>query len=182
MDQQINLDWYQLKSILDYNPNTGIFKWKISNSNRIKPGDIAGILTQGYCKIGINGKLYLAHHLAWFYVYGYFPENEIDHINRNGTDNRIENLREVSRICNARNTKNRSNNTSGIKGVSFHKQTNKWQVQITVNQKRISLGCHDEFDEAVCYRLVAEQCFNWKGCDSISPAYNYVKNTIQSNF
>lgn len=82
-----------LKEILYYNPFTGIFIWKRYRSRFVKPGDIAGTKVKyGYIHIGIDGKIYKAHHLAWLYIHGYFPENQIRHINHIKDDNRIENL------------------------------------------------------------------------------------------
>ncbi len=166
---------------LMYNPWTGLFYWKINKGNgRIKAGSVAGSKdSNGYILIGIDKKVHSAHCLAWFYVHDYFPENDIDHKDRIRHHNWISNLREVSRSCNTRNTGNRKDNISGVKGVCFHKLLNKWQVKITINQKQKYIGVHKDFDEAVCHRLAAEQCVGWEGCDSISPAFQYVKKIIQ---
>lgn len=177
----LNFNQHELKQLLTYDTITGIFKWKYAVSRNIHINDIAGYVGfDGYRKIGIKGKSYLAHRLAWFYVYGYFPENEIDHINRNRDDNRIKNLREVSIKCNRRNVDNLRNNTSGVKGVYFHQEKDKWLATITNNRKQRSLGYYDNFDDAVCARLAGEQCLDWFGCDDNSPAYRYVKKVIQS--
>lgn len=169
----------ELRRQLMYNPWTGVFYWKIRSANRIHIGDIAGCFKDDYISIRINNILYPAHRLAWFYVYGYMPENDIDHIDRIKHHNWIKNLREVSKICNARNTGNRKNNKSGVKGVSWNKNTGKWRSEIMINKKSKHLGVNEDFDEAVCIRLAAEQCVDWEGCDSNSPAYLYVKENIQ---
>lgn len=170
----------ELKRQLKYNPKTGIFTWLISNSNCIKIGDDAGTMhSTGYIHIRIARKDYKAHRLAWLYVYGYFPENDLDHKDRIKHHNWIKNLREASKQCNNRNQGTPKNNTSGVKGVSWYKSTNKWRGQIVVNKKNKNLGCYDDFDDAVCARLSAEQCLNWNECDSSSPAYKYVKENIQ---
>ena len=84
----------KLKELVNYDQDTGIFTWKKRTSNRIKIGDIIGNLHNcGYIEMGVNGKRYLAHRLAWLYVYGYMPKL-IDHINTNKQDNRICNLYE----------------------------------------------------------------------------------------
>lgn len=129
--------------------------------------------------ICIDYKNYSAHRLAWLYIHGYLPENQIDHINRQKIDNRICNLREVSSQCNTRNTGNRIDNKSGVKGICFDESRGNWIVYIEVNQKRTYLGRINDFDESVCLRLCAEQCLGWSGCDSNSPAYQYVKKNIQ---
>ena len=167
---------------LSYNNSTGIFKWKISKDGT-KAGTIAGYKnSDGYIIIGINKKSHKAHRLAWFYVHGHMPENMIDHIDKNPKHrhhNWITNLREASNQCNQRNRGNPKNNTSGVKGVSWDKYAEKWKTVIYVNNKEKYLGSHKDFDEAVCHRLAGEQCVNWVGCDSESPAYLYVKENIQ---
>jgi hypothetical protein len=173
----MNYDY--LRSILDYDPDTGIFTWLVDKSNRIKVGDVAGSKhSNGYIQIMIDGKNYFGHRLAWLHVYGYFPENQIDHINRDPGDNRIANLREVSNQCNLRNTGNRKNNTSGVKGVYWHKLAGKWYARIKTNNKNKYLGYYEDFDEAVLARYEAEKALNWSGCDSNSPAYRYLKKYL----
>jgi len=166
----------RLKEVLHYNPMTGIFTRKITLSSNAAKGNIAGCSTpEGYKQIGIDGKLYKAHRLAWLYYYGYFPEHVIDHRDRIKHHNWILNLREVSTQCNLRNTGNPKDNTSGVKGVCWHKQSQKWMASIVVNRKYKYLGIFKSFDEAVCARLAGEQCLNWSNCDSSSPAYLHVK-------
>jgi len=174
-----NLTQKRLKELLHYNHYTGIFINKTSRSYAVKIGSTAGSLdSDGYLSIMVDNIPYLTHRLAWLYVYGYFPENDIDHKNRKPGDNRIKNLREVSRSCNSRNTGNSKANTSGVKGVSWHKSTNKWRVQITVLCKQKHISTYKDFGEAVCARLAAEQCLNWSNCDSSSPAFQYVQKNI----
>ena len=168
----------ELKKSLHYNPDTGIFIRILRYAHCVKTGIVAGGLHNGYVSIFVLGASYKAHRLAWLYVYGYMPENDMDHINKIKTDNRIENLREVSRQCNVRNTGNRSTNTSGVKGVCWCKTYRKWLAKITINRKTIYLCRHEDFTEAVCHRLASEQCVGWEGCDSSSPAYLYVKENL----
>jgi hypothetical protein len=125
--------------------------------------------------IWIDGEKHLANRLSWLYIHGYLPENDIDHIDRDPSNNRINNLREVSRQCNIRNTGNPINNTYGVKGVSWHKRRNKWIAQIVINKKQKHLGCYKNFNDAVIARYKAEKELNWSGCDSSSPAYQYLK-------
>lgn len=176
------LTYERLHEVLDYNEETGIFIWKIKPAHRVDIGDTAGCKnSKGYIYISIDGKDYRANRLAWFYVYGYFPERCIDHKNRIRHNDWIDNLREVSPQCNARNSGNPKDNTSGVKGVYWNKQFKKWRAMITVNQKICCLGCHKDFSEAVCYRLAGEQCLNWSNCDSSSPAYQYVHKMLKGS-
>ena len=107
------------------------------------------------------------------------PEKQVDHIDRDTHNNKIENLREASWQCNARNSKIEIRNSSGIKGVSWSKQYNNWRAFMKIDQVFYHLGSFDSFDEAVCTRLAVEQAVGWLGCDSSSSAYLYVKNNIQ---
>lgn len=100
--------------------------------------------------------MYYAHRLAWFYYYGYWPENKIDHRDQIKHHNWILNLREASDQCNQRNTGNRKDNKSGVKGVTWSNANNKWKVEIRINNKGKFLGYFVNFVEAVCTRLAAE--------------------------
>lgn len=176
----------ELKHYLIYVPETGMFFWNVYThgyGGKIGKGTKAGCCEKksGYVFIRIRGKLYLAHRLAWLYVHGYSPENAIDHINRNPSDNRISNLREVSMQCNLRNTGTWETNTTGIKGVYWHKKASKWHASICVNRKQCHIGLYDEFDEAVFHRLAAEQCLGWVGCDSKSPAFLHCKSLLHGS-
>ncbi len=168
----------KLKENLHYNPKTGEFIWLKAKGSRAAGAIAVCVFHNGYRLIRINNKMYQASRLAWLYVYGYTLENEVDHINRNSLDDRIENLREVSRQCNMRNTGNPKNNTSGVKGVSWDKSQRKWKVRIGINETQKHIGRHADYSEAICHRLAAEQCIGWSGCDSSSPAYKYVRKLI----
>ena len=139
----------RLKEVLHYDHETGIFTRKIKTASNTKIGDIAGGLTdQGYSTICIDYKGYRAHRLAWMYLYGYFPK-EIDHINGNRLDNRLCNLREVTRSENNQNHKKlRSNNTTGYVGVSQFKRDNNFLARIVVDGKIKSIGYFDTPEEA----------------------------------
>jgi hypothetical protein len=139
----------RIKELLDYDPDTGIFKWKISKARSIKVNNIAGGAEQGkYHRIRIDGKNYVAHRLAWLYVYGKWPDEYIDHINCIKNDNRIKNLREATNSQNQTNVLLRSNNTSGYKGVIWNKQNKKWQAYISVNYSKTHLGYFDNIEDA----------------------------------
>lgn len=166
-----------------YNQETGELVWKIPTANRVYPGDPFGCIckTHGYRQGTLFGKLQKAHRIIWLYIYGYLPEYEIDHINRNRNDNRLCNLREVSHQCNLRNSKIQKNNISGVTGICFHIKASKWVAHIVINNKNKYLGCYSDYNEAVCARLAAEQCLNWNSCNLNSSAYVYVKTNIQSS-
>ena len=139
----------ELKKLFSYSEETGLFTRLVRVSRRGKVGENAGhLISTGYVKIGIGKKYYLAHRLAWLYVYGHFPKNNIDHINGIKTDNRISNLREATFEENSRNVGITSRNNSGFKGVYFIKKRNKWATRCSVNKKEIYLGSFDTAEEA----------------------------------
>lgn len=151
-----SIDQAGLKLLLSYNPSTGRFRWKTRTSNRIRVGDVAGANNKGYIQIPVNGFMHRAHRLAWLYVYGDWPEDEIDHINGIRDDNRIHNLRSVSAADNNKNQKIHSHNTSGSTGVGWFKKGDSWRAYITVENKYIHLGCYSSFYEALTARKSAE--------------------------
>jgi hypothetical protein len=147
----------RLKSLLHYDPDTGVFTNKVTRANAVG-GEIAGYrhYASGHWYITVDYKKYKAHRLAWLYYYGIWPE-EIDHINGNGTDNRITNLRECTHQQNGRNTKLRIDNTSGKKGVYFDKKNRKYRAYIGINGKNRFIGSRfDTVEEAIAARNKAE--------------------------
>lgn len=168
-----------LKEILNYDKNSGIFTWKICPTSNVEEGRVAGYKNhQGYIVISYKYTKWQAHRLAWLYEYGYLPEHQVDHINRNRSANNISNLREVTQECNLRNTGNPKDNSTGVKGVYFNNYAKNYQVNISVYGKRHYLGSHDTILEAACHRLAAEQSLGWAGCDSQSPAFKYVQGML----
>jgi hypothetical protein len=144
----------QLKELLHYDPETGVFTWKESRGN-VKAGQIAGWENDGYLKIQINKKSEQLHRLAFLYMTGELPAEQVDHKNQNRSDNRWENLREVSQAENLKNKTLGANNKSGLLGVCFSKQVGKYQAYISVNKKRKHLGFYGDFFEACCARKSA---------------------------
>jgi len=129
----------KLKKILRYNEKTGLFVRIFSCGRSISPKK-AGFAISIYISIYVNSRTYKAHRLAWLYVYGYWPDGEIDHINHIRNDNRIENLRVVTSQENSRNRAISKANSSGFTGVHIDKRTQRWQARIRVNGALINLG------------------------------------------
>lgn len=119
----------RLKTLLKYHAD-GEFTWLVTTCNSTA-GERAGSYNtgDGYIQIGIDGTVYKAHVLAWFYMYGIWPVNAIDHKDRNRTNNSIANLRDVTQSLNLFNAAKRIDNTSGTKGVFWHKQAKKWYAK-----------------------------------------------------
>ena len=120
----------RLKERLSYNPDTGIFVWNATKKQ-------AGTKNSRYIQIAVDKKIYYAHRLAWFYVFGCFPELSIDHINNDKKDNRLANLRLVTVSQNNQNRGKQSNNTSGYKGVSWAKKSQKWEACIKIGRAHV---------------------------------------------
>lgn len=151
----------KLRKVLKYDMETGIFSWDINAARNARAGSTAGChLTSGYIQITVNGSKYRAHILAFLYVTGKWPKDEIDHIDRNPKNNRWENLREATRSENAANSIMKSNNTSGFKGVSWSKSDKKWVGAIRVRGKHFYLGSFDTPEEAhEAYKMAAKEGF-----------------------
>jgi hypothetical protein len=149
-----------LKSILHYDPDSGLFKNKVWRSSRSLPGQIIGTVDgKGYLHTIINQKIYRLHRLAWLYVEGYIPKY-VDHINRDRTDNRWLNLRGANCTQNAGNSGIHKHNTSGYRGVSLNKKSGKWHAQIKINGKQTYLGRFDTPEEAsLTYNKAAKEHF-----------------------
>lgn len=139
----------RLQELLHYDPLTGIFRWLLYRNSNAKIGDIAGSPhTKGHLRISIDGKQYLSHRLAWFYMTGQWPASMIDHENTDGSDNRWLNLREATHAQNCMNAQKRSDNSSGFKGVSFSRERGKFVAQINRAGKRTHVGIFDTAEEA----------------------------------
>jgi hypothetical protein len=152
--------WITHKELLErlsYDPDTGIFTWLKSNSNVAPSGSIAGCLNKvtGYWQIRLNRETIRAHRLAWFYVYGMWPEKQLDHINRVKTDNRIKNLRIVTQSENNQNKK--------VKGYTYSKADKKWKAYIGVEGVRTHLGYFDSPEEAQQAYLEAKKTIHIGG-------------------
>lgn len=136
-----------LKSVLHYNEETGIFTWIKNRTGGVKAGDIAGTIMSGYLTCFVYGVQYKLHRLAFLYVTGSFPEEYIDHINGDKTDNRWLNLRAAT---NSQNQHNRPwfSSASGKKNITYVKNRNKYQVSLRINGKNKWIGYYSNIEEA----------------------------------
>jgi len=138
-------DQAELKKRLSYDPLTGDFTWL----NGPKQGQIAGTTTNtGYVQISIGHTLYLAHRLAFLYMTGEWPENQIDHKDEYRSNNKWENLRPATHSQNKMHTPIQINNTTGYKGVRFDQRRNKYTSTIKVDNISRFLGYFDDPKEA----------------------------------
>lgn len=166
----------ELRSCVVYSPDTGLFK----EIDKIDGVNFAGrtlgkIYKNGYVYIVLKGGVYLAHRLAFMYMVGYFPENMVDHINRDRADNRWSNLREVNHSCNVRNSPLSSKNTTGVKGVSFMPRCrNKWCASIGTGKTGKIIGYFENLDLAAMARWEAEKEHGYPNCYSESSAFKYL--------
>lgn len=143
----------KLRSLLSYDPETGVLTWKDrpkSRGIRTKAGDIAGTKqVHGYIAINIDRMPQLAHRIAWAMMTGEWPKHQVDHINMDRSDNRWENLREATNSQNGMNRTAQSNNRgSGVKGVTKHKQGKGYCARIMANGVEHYLGYFQTIAEA----------------------------------
>lgn len=150
MDRDLTAE--RLRELLDYDSQTGMFRWVTRPSGRAKSGWFAGSLhgQTGYRKITIDGASYRAHRLAWLYVHGKWPKRYIDHINREPSDNRIANLRDVSGRLNSQN--------NGKLGVERRERSGRvrWRARITHFGRLVNVGTFDTKEEAEAALLEAK--------------------------
>ena len=178
MDRELTQDF--IKAALDYNSEAGIFKWKVDRPiTHFKSvsarntylgrfaGKVAGYMYSKrdgqelqYIQIRLKGKLYLAHRLAYFYKYGLWPAGLIDHIDGDGSNNRLCNLRVVDHATNGRNGKRSKNNSSGVNGVYWNKANQNWVAEGHYTEegvhKKVSLGSYSHLEDAALARKVWE--------------------------
>ena len=136
-----------VRARLDYDPVTGIFRWRDHPDNGVRTdiiGIIAGAISPvtGYRAIELCQNSYQSSRLAWLYVYGEWPDTILDHENRIRHDDRIDNLRKFSRVLNSINRGIDHRNTSGYRGVSWSTSKQKWVAQTSLNKKKIWLGTY----------------------------------------
>lgn len=158
-DEPLSVD--RLREVLVYDPESGVFRWRISPRNRTLPGDLAGYRNgSGYMVCVVDQQKIRMHRAAWAIHYGEFPDGLLDHINGIRDDNRISNLRLATASENCQNTTVRRGNKTGVKGVHFRADTNKYSASISVDKKTHWLGCFDSLEEAKKARIEAEVKFH----------------------
>jgi len=146
----------RLRKIVSYDPETGLF---IRLSGR-HAGPTGMLRADGYVNVGIDGKMYRAHRLAWLYMTGSWPSGVIDHVDLSRDNNRWSNLREANMTQNRANTRARSDNACGLKGVSWDADASRWRAQIQMRGKKISLGRYSTPEDAhAAYGEAAEKYF-----------------------
>lgn len=144
----------RMKDFWNYDPETGEFTWKV-NHGRVKAGELAGAVQEsGKIQLNLEGVRYYAHRVVWAFKHGECSGDiEIKHINGVGIDNRLSNLKAVTHRENAAFSKRYSNNSTGYRGVSWHKQHKRYHASIRINGKLKSLGyykCPQEAHKAYC--------------------------------
>ncbi|MFZ4072102.1 MAG: HNH endonuclease signature motif containing protein [Caulobacterales bacterium] len=139
----------ELREILTYDPETGVFTRRIQTCNNHKVGDVCNtVANNGYVLIGVKSKRWYAHRLAWLYVHGTWPDGQIDHINGVRTDNRISNLRTATQSQQNGNQRIHDRNTSGRRGVSWCKKRQMWRAYIRPTTGQKHLGYFTNLDDA----------------------------------
>lgn len=146
-----------LRQVLNYDPETGKLTWLVRVAPRVRIGDEAGnVTTRGYKKVSVRYRPYQAHRLAWLLTFGRWPNDQIDHINGDRADNRLCNLRECNHSENQQNRKTAKNSTSGLTGVTWHKDQKRWRTQIGVGRRKYHIGHFDSKEEAYAAYLRAK--------------------------
>lgn len=138
----------RLKDELSYEPDTGLFDWKVSKSGRRLRPFVGTLNGKGYRTLRFEGTSILAHRVAWFLMTGEFPKKTIDHINGCRSDNRWCNLREATQQQNSMNRGPQTNNKSGYVGVSWHKKCKRWRAEINAKGRKIHIGMFKNIEDA----------------------------------
>jgi hypothetical protein len=147
----------RLRALFHYNSENGHFTRRQRTATRTKLNERAGSTTpRGYRMLKIDRRSYQEHRLAWLYVYGQWPQGELDHADNDRSNNAIANIRPASRKENCFNQGKRQHNTSGYKGVSWHAGIRKWRARIAVESGRRHLGFFASVEDAArAYELAA---------------------------
>ena len=152
----------QLKEVLHYCPETGVFTWLFSRGGAARKGAEAGYAHRNtrtgksYRELSVFGHKYLAHRLSFLYMIGDFPEDQVDHEDGNGLNNVWSNLQAVTCSENQKNGRKPVNNTSGTVGVYWCRRSRKWQARIALDRHAKSLGYFHSKEDAIAARKAAE--------------------------
>lgn len=139
----------RLHDLFKLDAETGILTWRVSTNNRVKVGAaVIGMNRAGYIRVCIDRKYYLVHRVVFAMIHSRWPVDQIDHINGVRADNRPENIREATSYQNNQNVGIRKSNTSGMKGVSWNNERQKWQAHICLRGKNKYLGLFSTIEEA----------------------------------
>jgi hypothetical protein len=130
----------RLRELLAYDPDTGVFTWLQSKGTRVTGKPAGYVCGDKGIYIMIDKKGYRAHRLAWFYMTQEWPDDQVDHIDRNQNNNAWANLREATAAQNSQNTSRSYRSVSGVKGVIWDKQEHMWKAMITCNKVVHVLG------------------------------------------
>ena len=155
----------RLKTLLSYEPGSGVFVWQVNRPNGVKIGDVAGSLNRatGYWQIKVNGQTYTAARLAWLYMHGDLPKHIVDHADLNKTNNSWNNLREATHAQNIQNRAAHKGSKSGLKGVHFaptRTSFKKWAAHIRIGGVLKTLGYFEHPEEAhAVYSKAAQAAF-----------------------
>lgn len=145
----------RLKEVVRYDRQSGLFYWRVS-TGKVSRGAVAGHTdSNGYTKLSIDGVKYFAHRLAWLYVYGQWPRQNIDHIDRRRNNNRLSNLRDVGQSMNGLNGPVRRNNSSGYTGVSYDSRRQNWVAYVNRGPHKKHLGAYKTLTDAALARHAA---------------------------
>lgn len=167
MYKGIQMTQERVMELFDYCELSGIMTNRVQRGAKALKGEEAGFIwsdpsrdNHKYKCVKVNSKEYKVHRLIWLYVYGEMPNGQIDHIDGNSLNNKIENLRVVDNVTNSKNRAIQSNNTSGYHGINQLPSGN-WRVRISFDKQRITVGTFSSFEEAKAARLEAEKKYNY---------------------
>lgn len=152
----------RLKEVLHYDPETGVFTWRVTRGRNAKAGDVAGWPDRGYVRIEVAGRTYRAHRLAWLYVHGVWSSQVIDHIDGNPKNNAIANLRDVSLAVNGQNQR-KPRSGSQSRHIGVNRSGARWRAQIFIGGKNKHLGLYDTPEQAHAAYLHAKRSLH-EGC------------------
>ena len=151
------LSQMRVQELLSYDAQSGVLTWRVARVNHVQAGAVAGSRNpRGYVTVGIDGRIYRAHRVAWLYAYGSWPKDQIDHINGDKSDNRLVNLRDVTHRTNQENMP-AIRRSGKLLGTHFNKRHKKWLATINVDSKVLRLGNFGTEQEAHAAYLKAKR-------------------------